>query len=47
MLVRSLGLKDPLEEGTATPVLPEESHGQRNLVGYSLETIGSPRLRQD
>ena len=35
--VRSLGWEDPLEEKTANrPVfLPEESHGQRNLAGYS------------
>ena len=33
----SLGRKDPLEKEMApTPVfLPGESHGQRNLVGYS------------
>ena len=32
-----LGLKDPLEKGMDTPVfLPEEFHGQRSLVGYSL-----------
>ena len=35
--VRSLGWKDPLEKGMAThsSILPEESHGQRNLIGYS------------
>ena len=35
--VQYLGWKDPLEEGTAlTPVfMPGESHGQRNLEGYS------------
>ena len=35
--VPSLGWEDPLEEGMATtPVfLPEESHGQRSLAGYS------------
>jgi len=35
--VQSLGQEDPLEKGMAThPVfLPGESHGQRNLVGYS------------
>ena len=34
--VRSPGQEDPLGEGTATPVLlPEESHGQRNLGDYS------------
>ena len=35
--VRSLGQKDPLEEGMAThPVfLPGESQGQKSLVGYS------------
>ena len=37
MRVRSLGGEDPLEEGMApTPVfLSEESHGKRNLAGYS------------
>ena len=37
MQVRSLGREDPLQEGLATtPVfLPGESHGERNLVGYS------------
>ena len=37
-LVRSLGREDPLERAwQSTPVfLPEESHRQRNLVGYSL-----------
>ena len=35
--VRSLGQEDPLEkEWQSTPVLlPEKSHGQRSLVGYS------------
>ena len=35
--VRSLGWEDPLEEGMATHsvFLPGESHGQRNLAGYS------------
>ena len=35
--VRSLGWEDPLEKDTATHsvFLPEESHGQRSLVGYS------------
>ena len=35
--VRSLGQEDPLEKEMAThPVfLPEKSHGQRSLVGYS------------
>ena len=35
--VQSLGREDPLEEGMAThpSILPGESHGQRNLVGYS------------
>ena len=34
--VQSLGWEDPLEEGMATTLvfLPEESHGQRSLVGY-------------
>ena len=37
MQVQSLGGEDPLEEEMEpTPVfLPGESHGQRNLVGYS------------
>ena len=37
--VGSLGQEDPLEEEMATPsvMLPEESHGQRSLVGYSLQ----------
>ena len=37
MQVSSLDQEDPLEEEMATtPVfLPEESHGQRSLVGYS------------
>ena len=37
--VQSLGQGDPLEEEMATPsvMLPEESHGQRSLVGYSLQ----------
>ena len=36
--VRSLGWEDPLEKKwQPTPVLlPGKSHGQRNLVGYSL-----------
>ena len=36
--IQSLGWKDPLEKGMEpTPVLlPGESHGQRNLTGYSL-----------
>ena len=36
-LVQSLGLKDPLGEGMATPpvFLPGESHGQRRLAGYT------------
>ena len=31
------GSEDPLEEGMAThtSILPGESHGQRNLVGYN------------
>ena len=35
--VRTLGWKDPLEEGLATcsSVLAGESHGQRSLAGYS------------
>ena len=34
MLFRSLGWEDPLEKEIAIH-LPGESHGQRNLVGYS------------
>ena len=36
MQIPSLDLEDPLEKGMATtPVfLPEESYGQRSLVGY-------------
>ena len=36
--VRSLGWKDPLEEGIATPLqysCMENPHGQRNLAGYN------------
>ena len=36
--VRSLGWEDPLEEENGNPLqyfLPEKSHGQRSLVGYS------------
>ena len=37
MQVQSLAWEDPLEEEMATPVLlPEESHGLRSLVGYSV-----------
>ena len=37
MWVRSLGWEDPLGEDTATysSILSGESHGQRNLAGYS------------
>ena len=37
--VQSLDQEDPLEESMATtPVfLPEESHGQRSLEGYSAQ----------
>ena len=37
--LQCLGQEDPLEGGTElTPVLlPEESHGQRILVAYSLQ----------
>ena len=34
-LVGALGQEDPLEEGPALVFLPEESHGQRSLAGYS------------
>ena len=45
--VQSLGRKDLLEEEMATtPVfLPEKSHGQRSLAGYSL--WGNKRLRHN
>ena len=35
--IREMGQEDPLEEGIQpTPIfLPGESHGQRNLLGYS------------
>ena len=35
--VQSLCWEDPLEKGMAThsSILPEEAHGQSNLVGYS------------
>ena len=35
MQLQSLGQEDPLEEDPATHFLPEESQGQRSLVGYS------------
>ena len=37
MWVRSLGQEDPLEEETAIhySILPDQSHGQRSLAGYS------------
>jgi len=37
MQVRSLGQKDPLEEGMASrfSILAWRIHGQRSLVGYS------------
>ena len=37
MWVRSLSQEDPLEKemGTYSSILPGESHGQRNLTGYS------------
>ena len=44
MQVPSLGQEDPLEKDTATHsywqeyFLPEESHRQRSLVGYSTES---------
>ena len=34
--IQSLGGENPLEEGgLSTPVLSGQSHGQRNLAGYS------------
>ena len=46
-LVQSLGREDPLEKEMAThsSLLPEESHGQRSLAGYSQN--GVPRVRHD
>ena len=37
MLIRSLGLEDPLEKEMAThsSILALKSHGQRSLAGYS------------
>ena len=36
MQVQSLGWEDPLEEGMTThSSIPEKSHGQRSLAGYS------------
>ena len=37
MGVQFLGQEDPLEKGMAThsSILPGESHGQRNLAGFS------------
>ena len=37
MWIRSLGREDPVEEEMAihSSILPEKSHGQRSLVGYS------------
>ena len=38
--ILSLGWEDPLEKGMATPVvLCGESHGQRNLVDYTVHGI--------
>ena len=36
--VQSLSQEDPLEKGMAihSSLLPEESHGQRSLVGYTV-----------
>ena len=44
--VQSLDGEEPLEEEMAThsSILPEESHGQRSLVGYNPLTR---RVRQD
>ena len=41
MRVGSLGWEDPLEEEMAThsSIFPRKSHGQRNLVGYSLQRV--------
>ena len=41
--VPSLGLEDPLEKGMATtPVfLPGESHGWRNLAGYTVYGVAN------
>ena len=37
--IQSLGREDPLEKGMAvhSSILTGESHGQRSLVGYSLQ----------
>ena len=45
--VRSLGCKDPLEEEMAThfSILAWESHGEKNLLGYSPR--GLKRVGQD
>ena len=46
MWVGSLGQEDPLEKEMAThfSILPGESHGQRNLVGYLGVTKNRTRL---
>ena len=43
MWVQSLCWKNPLEKEMATTLvfLPEKSHGQRNLVGYSQKVTKS------
>ena len=46
--VQSLGWKDPLEKGMATPLQSsclENPHRQRSLAGYS--PLGSQRIRHD
>ena len=44
--VQSLGREDPLEDRLRTPTfLPEESHGQRSLVGYG--PTGSQKAGHD
>ena len=42
--VRSLGQEDSPGEGNGNPLLPGESHGQRSLVGYSLQGHKQTRL---
>ena len=44
MHVRSLGREDPLQENMAThiSVLPEKSHGEVSLVGYSPKGCKEP-----
>ena len=47
MQVQSLSQENPLEKGTEpTPVfLPEESHGQKSLVGYPVHRVAESQTR--